>query len=126
VRVLLDENLPHELASELVGHDMATVQGFGWAGIKNGELLRQATGKIDAFLTMDRNLEIQQNLGGLSFGIVGDTTPNDAVKPSRVLNGTTSWIQRKNHNQLTETFVRGATCEVNRLGYNSRAKILRG
>ena len=39
---------------------MATVQGLGWAGIKNGELLQQAMDKIDAFLTMDRNLELQQ------------------------------------------------------------------
>jgi len=70
VRVLLDENLPHDLASELVEHDVATVQGLGWAGIKNGELLQRATDKIDAFLTMDRNIEHQQNVGALSFGIV--------------------------------------------------------
>jgi hypothetical protein len=70
VRVLLDENLPHDLASELVGHDVATVQGLGWAGIKNGDLLSRAMGKIDAFLTMDRNLELQQKIGDLSFGIV--------------------------------------------------------
>ena len=70
MRVLLDENLPHDLASELVEHDVATVQGLGWAGIKNGELLQRATDKIDAFLTMDRNIEHQQNVGALSFGIV--------------------------------------------------------
>ena len=70
MRVLLDENLPHDLASELVGHDVVTVQGLGWAGIKNGELLQRATDKIDAFLTMDRNIEHQQQIGVLSFGIV--------------------------------------------------------
>jgi predicted nuclease of predicted toxin-antitoxin system len=70
VRVLLDENLPHDLASELVGHDVATVQRLGWAGIKNGELLQRATDKIDAFLTMDRNIEHQQKVGALPFGIV--------------------------------------------------------
>ena len=40
VRVLLDENLPVSLAAELVGHDVASVAGLGWRGIKNGELLR--------------------------------------------------------------------------------------
>jgi hypothetical protein len=85
VRVLLDENLPHDLASELVGHDVATVQGLGWAGMKNGELLRQATGKIDAFLTMDRNLEIQQNLGSLSFGIVVIRARSNRVEHLRPL-----------------------------------------
>ncbi len=70
MRVLLDENLPHDLSTDLMGHDVATVQGLGWAGIKNGELLQGATGNIDAFLTMDRNIEHQQTVGALSFGIV--------------------------------------------------------
>jgi hypothetical protein len=70
VRVLLDENLPHDLAFLLAGHDVSTVQGVGWAGVKNGELLRRASGQIDAFLTMDRKLERQQKLTDLPFGIV--------------------------------------------------------
>jgi len=70
VRVLLDENLPHDLGAALIGHDVVTVQGLGWAGIKNGELLRRAGGTVDALLTMDRRLERQQKLDGLSFGIV--------------------------------------------------------
>jgi predicted nuclease of predicted toxin-antitoxin system len=85
VRVLLDENLPHDLASELVRHDVATVHGVGWAGIKNGELLRQAADKIDAFLTMDRNLEHQQNLSGLSFGIVVIRARSNRVEDLRPL-----------------------------------------
>jgi hypothetical protein len=42
MRVLLDENLPHDLIEALVGHSISTVQGLGWAGIKNGELLKRA------------------------------------------------------------------------------------
>ncbi|MCM3879733.1 MAG: hypothetical protein ND807_06480 [Vicinamibacterales bacterium] len=68
-----------------MGHDVATVQGFGWAGIKNGELLRQASGKIDAFLTMDRNLEVQQKLDGLSFGIVVIRARSNRVEDLRPL-----------------------------------------
>jgi predicted nuclease of predicted toxin-antitoxin system len=70
VRVLLDENLPHALASLLVGHDVLTVQGCGWAGLKNGVLLREAQGRIDAFVTMDANLEYQQRLIGKPFAVV--------------------------------------------------------
>ena len=70
MRVLLDENLPHDIGSELIGHDVLTVQGLGWAGIKNGELLQRAGGKVDAFLTMDRKIERQQKLDSLSFGVV--------------------------------------------------------
>ena len=70
MRVLLDENLPHDLGSLLPGHEVSTVQGVGWAGVKNGELLRRASGLFDVFLTMDRQLERQQKLGDLPFGVV--------------------------------------------------------
>lgn len=70
VRVLLDENLPHDLAQALAGHEVLTVQGLGWSGLKNGELLRRAAGQIDAFVTMHNNLQFQQRLEGLSFGVV--------------------------------------------------------
>jgi len=33
-------------------------------------LLREAQGRIDAFLTMDANLEYQQHLTGMPFGVV--------------------------------------------------------
>ncbi len=64
MRVLLDENLPVDLAPELSvsGHEMATVIGLGWEGVRNGELLRRAASRFDAFVTMDRNLEFQQPL----------------------------------------------------------------
>ena len=70
MRVLLDENLPHDLIAALSGHDVSTVQGLGWAGVENGELLRRAETKTDAFITMDRKLKDQQDLSRLSFGVV--------------------------------------------------------
>jgi hypothetical protein len=42
VRILLDEQLPRQLAPYLVGHDVRTVQQESWAGLKNGELLTNA------------------------------------------------------------------------------------
>jgi hypothetical protein len=70
VRVLLDENLPHDLIASLSDHDVHTVQGLGWAGTKNGDLLRRAAGQIDAFLTMDRKLEREHDLAALPFGVL--------------------------------------------------------
>ena len=70
MRVLLDECLPRRLKKHLIGHDSRTVPETGWAGKKNGELLRLATGNIDAFLTIDGHLTYQQNMVGLSFGVV--------------------------------------------------------
>ncbi len=69
MRVLLDENLPHDLATVLTGHAVS-VQGLGWAGTKNGALLKRAAGECDVFVTMDRNIEHQQSVSALSFGIV--------------------------------------------------------
>lgn len=47
MRVLLDENVPHDLIPQFAGHDVLTVQGLGWAGVKNGDLLERARDTID-------------------------------------------------------------------------------
>ena len=70
VRVLLDENLPRDLVTELTGHDVTTVQAAGWSGIDNGELLRCAHGRFDVLLTMDRGLRYQQSLKSFRLSIV--------------------------------------------------------
>jgi len=69
MRILLDESLPRELARGLSGHFVRTVVEMGWAGRKNGELLRLASAEFDVLLTADRNLEHQQNLAQLGVGI---------------------------------------------------------
>ena len=70
MRILLDEDLPRRLASLLAGHEVATVQRRGWTGVKNGRLLALAAGEFDVFLTMDRNLEFQQNLLTLPIAVL--------------------------------------------------------
>lgn len=70
MRVLLDENVPHDLIAALVGHNVVTVQGLGWAGTTNGALLKLAEGRVDAFITMDRKLERQHDLSAVPFGVV--------------------------------------------------------
>ena len=70
MRILLDENFPADFANELAGHEVSTVHSLGWSGIKNGELLRRAREACEVFITLDRNLEFQQNIKILPFGIV--------------------------------------------------------
>jgi len=78
MRVLLDECFPQALRRELSGHDIKTVGEAGWAGVKNGELLRLAAKDFDALLTVDRNLEYQQNFSGLTLAVVVvDAASND-------------------------------------------------
>lgn len=53
MKILLDENLPHKLRHELLGHDVFTVQYQGWSGLKNGALLAQAAASgFEAMVTM--------------------------------------------------------------------------
>jgi hypothetical protein len=71
VRVLLDEQLPRQLAPLLTGHEVRTVQQQSWAGLKNGELLDAAEAAGFAVLvTGDRNLQFQQNLAKRQLGVV--------------------------------------------------------
>ena len=70
LKILLDECVDRGLADHLSGHDVTTVPGMGWAGIKNGELLRLAESQFDIFLTTDRNLAFQQNLSRMKMAVV--------------------------------------------------------
>ena len=70
MRVLLDESLPRRLKQELPEHEVTTVPEAGWAGTKNGDLLRLAEPEFEVFVTMDRQLPFQQNLAGLDLCII--------------------------------------------------------
>jgi hypothetical protein len=85
VRVLLDENLPHDLIAALVGHSVSTVQGLGWAGTKNGDLLKHASGVTDGFVTMDSKLEQQHDISVLPFGVVVVGAPSNRMPDLRPL-----------------------------------------
>jgi hypothetical protein len=70
VRILLDENVPHPLMRFLPGQEVATVQGLGWRGILNGELLRIAEESFDVFILADKNMRYQQNMDGHHIAII--------------------------------------------------------
>ena len=71
MRVLLDEQLDRRL-KQLFSKDffVQTVEERGWKGKKNGELLRLAQFEFDVFVTMDRSIEHQQNLGQIQMSII--------------------------------------------------------
>ena len=70
MRILLDENIRIDFAAELRGHDLSTVVELGWSGLLNGELMRRARECCDVFVTLDRNIEFQQNIPILPFGVI--------------------------------------------------------
>jgi len=85
VRILLDENLPVDLAAELTGHKVSTVTALGWKGLKNSELLRRAQGQFDVLLSMDRNLEFQQNIAKYELAILLLQAPSNRMVHLRPL-----------------------------------------
>lgn len=54
MQILLDECLPKKLKAEFMDHTVFTVQEKGWAGMKNGELLRRAEKGFDVWVTAAR------------------------------------------------------------------------
>ena len=71
MKLLLDENLPHQLRLEIPGHECFTVTYMGLSGVTNGRLLQAAAGEgFDAVLTKDANIEYEQNLAALTAAVV--------------------------------------------------------
>jgi hypothetical protein len=85
MKLLLDENLPHQLRHEVPGHDCSTVAYMGWSGIESGELLREAANAgIDAVLTKDANVQYEQNLVNLPVAVMilhAVTNDIDDIRP---------------------------------------------
>ena len=70
MRILLDECLPRRLKRGLSGHEVQTVPEAGWASKQNGALLALAEGRFEVFVTVDRNLSFQQDLGRFKIAVV--------------------------------------------------------
>lgn len=83
--MLLDESLPHDLVPELIGHEVHTVQGRGWAGTKNGALLALAEAEFDVLITGDRNLPHQQNLAAFDIRVIILAAPRNRLEEIRPL-----------------------------------------
>lgn len=85
MRVLLDECVPRALRAELPDHEVKTVAEAGWAGVKNGALLKLAATQFDVLLTVDRNVEYQQNFSGLTMAIIVIEVPSNDIEVIRPL-----------------------------------------
>jgi predicted nuclease of predicted toxin-antitoxin system len=70
VKILLDECLDRRLAKDLTGFEVKTVPQMGWAGVKNGNLMKLAETEFDVFITVDRNLSFQQNLPKFEIAVL--------------------------------------------------------
>jgi predicted nuclease of predicted toxin-antitoxin system len=86
MRLLLDECVPKRLRRELPGHEISTVVEMGWSGKRNGELLKlMVTNGFVGFLTVDKNLEFQQNVRASGLGVVVLVARTNRMKELRPL-----------------------------------------
>lgn len=85
MKLLLDENLPHQLRIEITGHDVFTVAYMGSSGIENGALLAEATKSgFDALITNDRGLEHERSVAKLPVSVIvllAKANTLDAIRP---------------------------------------------
>jgi predicted nuclease of predicted toxin-antitoxin system len=84
VKVLLDECVDQRLAFEFTEHAVRTVEQMGWKSKQNGELLGLAEKNFDIFVTTDRNLSFQQNIGRFAIAVailVARTNRLDDLRP---------------------------------------------
>lgn len=70
MRVLLDECVTHYLKRDFEAHEVLTVEEAGFKGLKNGQLLESASGRFDVLVTVDQNLQYQQNLANHSVAVI--------------------------------------------------------
>ena len=70
MKLLLDECVTRLFKRDFVGHEVMTVAEAGYRGLKNGALLRTASAKFDVLITVDRNLQFQQNIRSLRIAVL--------------------------------------------------------
>ena len=81
----MDECLPKKLKSEVDADFVQTVPEAGWAGTKNGALLRLAEANFDVLLTNDQNMEHQQNLTKIDLAFVVLVAPTNDIEDLKPL-----------------------------------------
>ena len=71
MKILLDECVTKHLKPHLIGHEVSTVREMGWSGVKNGKLMTLCVENgFEILLTIDKNLQHQQNLDKYPITIV--------------------------------------------------------
>ena len=84
MKVLFDECVPWPMHRILASHSCTSVQGHGWSGIRNSELLKKAENDFDLLITADQNILYQQNLAGSTISILELSTNDlEEIRPGQ-------------------------------------------
>ena len=86
MRLLLDECVPRKFKDALPGHEVSTAREMGWSGRRNGELLvLMRERRFEAFITVDQNVEFQQNVRASGIAVIVLTARTNRLKELRPL-----------------------------------------
>lgn len=81
MKILLDECVTKHLKPHLADHEVLTVREMQWSGIKNGKLMSLCVEYgFDILLTIDKNLQYQQNLDHHHLAVVVFNSPSSKVE----------------------------------------------
>lgn len=85
MNVLLDHCVPKPFGRLLVGHEFRTTFQMGWQKLANGVLLAKAAEQFELFITVDQNVQHQQNLTNLPLAVILLVAPNNQIETLRPL-----------------------------------------
>ena len=84
MKLLLDECVPRRVRRVFPGYEVFTIEQAGFKGLKNGTLIAAAAGVYDVLITVDKNVEHQQNKKDLPIAILILSAPTnrfDSLSP---------------------------------------------
>ncbi|WP_250123783.1 DUF5615 family PIN-like protein [Chroococcidiopsis sp. CCMEE 29] len=65
MKLLLDECVPQGIRQDFPQYEVSTVTEAGFKGLKDRDLLTQATGKFDVLITVDQRYRVSTEFKGL-------------------------------------------------------------
>ena len=79
MRILIDECVDPRVKQLFTEHSAFTVFERGWQSLDDGALLSVAELEMDVLLTIDPNLEFQQNVAAFKLGVVVVRVPKNQL-----------------------------------------------
>ncbi len=70
MNILFDACCPRKLRKYLPEHEVVTAQERGWGKLKNGLLLAQAQHEFEVLISIDSNIEYQQQLPDYDIALI--------------------------------------------------------
>jgi len=69
--ILFDHNVDRRFRKHLAGHEVRTTRELRWDKLENGELIKAAAdARFEAFISIDKNIEFEQNLRALPLPVI--------------------------------------------------------